>query len=71
MCLKMKFINFNFFDFIIINVKTLFNLEKEQWTFDKEKGLLKENQVGIIILNMQKEFWNIINLHQVLKNETL
>jgi hypothetical protein len=25
----------------------------------------------IVILNMQKDFWNIINLHQVLNNESL
>jgi hypothetical protein len=27
--------------------------------------------MSIIILNMQKDFWNIINLHQVLNIETL
>jgi len=30
-----------------------------------------KNWLFIVVLNMQKDFWNIINLHQVLNNETL
>jgi hypothetical protein len=59
------------FDFIIINVKTLFNFEKEWCTFDKEKGCLKKIKIVTVVLNMQKDSWNIINLHQVLNNGTL
>jgi len=42
MCFKIKFTNFKWFFFIIINVKTLFNFEKEWYTFDKEKECLKK-----------------------------
>jgi hypothetical protein len=32
---------------------------------------LKKKTIVIVVLNMQKGSWNIINLHQVLSNETL
>jgi hypothetical protein len=55
------------FVFLIMNIKIHSNLENEWCTFDNEKGCLKK----IIILNMQKDSWNIINFHWVLNIETL
>jgi hypothetical protein len=61
----------NAFAFIIINVKTLFNFEKELCTFDKGKKTFEKKIIVIVVVNMQKYSWSIINLHQVLNNETL
>jgi hypothetical protein len=59
------------FAFIIINVKAVLNFEKEWCTFDKEKiRLEKKKPVVTVALNMQNDYWNIVNLHQVLNNET-
>jgi len=69
----MKFTNFKRFFFIIINVKTLFNFEKELCTFDKEKGCLKRKPncdscfkyVKVLLKHHQFasnfEQWNFIN----------
>jgi hypothetical protein len=37
----------------------------------KKNDVLKKTQRVTIALNMQKDSWNIINLHQVLNNGTL
>jgi hypothetical protein len=60
-----------FFSFLVINIKIFFKFEKEWCTFYNKKWYLQKQIVSTIVLNMQKDSWNIINSHQVLNFETL
>jgi hypothetical protein len=52
----------------------MFNFEKEWCTFDNKKGCFDIYiyiYIFTVILKMEKNFWNIINLYQVLNIQTL
>ncbi len=55
--------------FLIINVKILFNFQKEWCTFGRKKGCLKKTKIvhfqGLSALNMQKHFWFVSSFEHV------
>jgi hypothetical protein len=67
MCYTNEFHQFQFlFALVIINVKIIFNFEKEWCTFDKEKSCLKKIKLSILKDWM---FWTCkrtFDLHQIL-----
>jgi hypothetical protein len=67
--IKTIFINSSPFAFLIINVKILFNFQKEWCTFGRKKGHLKKTRIvhpqGLNALTMQIYFWFVSSFEHV------
>jgi hypothetical protein len=64
-----KFISSSLFALLIINVKILFNFQKEWCTFSRKKGSLQKTRIvhswGLSVLNVQKHNWFVLSFKHV------